>query len=138
MQTEELLNEHMLAEATLTAHLVDIVLKAGYSTSQINAILRNIVDKSVISEFWITDESGEVRYTNVPDIPFSFTSDLSGNEQARDFVPLLSGSTDRVVQSVMARSIDGQSFKYVAVGGVDRARIVQIGIAEKELHSTDD
>lgn len=133
MNTEALLNDHMLAEATLTAHLLDVALKAGYSTDQINELLCEIANKTAISEIWISDESGRVVYTNKPDIDFSFGTDPSENDQSAEFAQLLTQDATAVVQPFMNRTLDAQSFKYVAVRGVDQARVVQIGIAANDV-----
>lgn len=130
MNTDSTLNDHMLAEATLTAHLLDVALKAGYSTEQINDLLREIANKTAIEEFWISDETGEVVYTNIPDIDFSFSTDPSESSQAAAFAQILTEEATTVVQPFMNRTLDAQSFKYVAVRGVDRVRVVQVGISE--------
>ena len=33
----------------------------------------------------------------------------------------------------MERELDGKSYKYVGVSGIDKSRIVQIGISESEM-----
>ena len=129
MKSDDILNDHMIAEATLTAHLLDVALKAGYSSDQINDLLCDIANKTAISEFWISDETGQVVYTNTPDIEFSFGTDPSENEQAAAFAQLLTEDASVVVQPFMNRTYDQQSFKYVAVRGVDQARVVQVGIS---------
>ena len=133
MNTEAILNDHMLAEATLTAHLVDVALKAGYSTDEVNDLLREIATKTAISEFWISDATGQVVYTNVPDIEFSFGTDPSKNDQSAAFAQLLTQEASAVVQPFMDRTLDSQSFKYVAVRGVDQARVVQVGISASDV-----
>ena len=136
MNTENTLNDHMLAEATLTAHLLDVALKAGYSTDKINDLLREISNKTTISEFWISDETGQVVYTNVPDIDFSFGTDPSKNDQSAAFAQLLTQEATAVVQPFMNRTFDSQAFKYVAVRGIDQSRIVQVGIAANDTKSS--
>jgi hypothetical protein len=55
---EDIVAQHMVGEALLAAHLVAIAEKAGMRVDEINAILKDVADKSAIDEFWITDESG--------------------------------------------------------------------------------
>src|SRR5918994_1620771 len=55
---EDIVAQHMVGEALLAAHLVAIAEKAGMSPDEINAILKDIADKSAIDEFWITDDTG--------------------------------------------------------------------------------
>ena len=129
MNTEAILNDHMLAEATLTAHLVDVALKADYNKDQINDLLCEIANKTSISEFWISDETGKVVFTNVPDIEFSFGTEPSKIDQSASFAQLLTQDATAVVQPFMNRTLDAQSFKYVAVCGVDQARVVQVGVS---------
>jgi hypothetical protein len=45
------------------------------------------------------------------------------------FWPLLSGDKKIVVQESRKREIDDRVFKYVGVAGVDKPRIVQVGVA---------
>jgi hypothetical protein len=46
---------------------------------------------------------------------------------------LLIGSKDIVIQGARKREIDDQIFKYVGVAGIDKARIVQVGVAAANL-----
>lgn len=136
MNNETNLNNHMLAEARLMAHLLDVALKAGYRTDEINRLIGKVVSATVISEIWISNENGEVVYSSEQDVKFSFGRDPEANDQAAKFAQLLAEGADSIVQPFMNRSIDGQTFKYVAVRGVDRARIVQVGISEADYLAT--
>jgi hypothetical protein len=49
------------------------------------------------------------------------------------FWPLINGSKSIVIQGARKREIDDQIFKYVGVGGVDKARIVQVGVGAGNL-----
>ena len=62
---------------------------------------------------------------------FQFPTDVNAKSQAAPFAALLSGAKKVVVQGFQARELDGKSFKYVGVAGVDKARIVQVGVAGK-------
>lgn len=119
---------HMVAQAMLTAHFIDAALKAGMSTDDINAVLAKVADQTVISEFWISDEAGRIVFTNMPDTGFVFPTDPEAGTQAAPFAALLSGDETVVVQGVLPRELDAAPFKYVGVAGVDRARIVQVGV----------
>ena len=103
------------------------------SRDEINAILTQIAEQSVISEFWVSDERGNIEFTNFPDIDFKFPTDSSGTSQATPFAVLLDGSETVVVQEWMERELDGKSYKYVGVSGTDKSRIVQIGVSELEM-----
>ena len=127
--SDDLLSDHMTAEAMLTAHFVAAAVKAGMSTEEINGALASVADGSVISEFWITDENGTVVYTNVPGVEFAFPTDPDGESQAVPFAALLTGDRAVVDQDFMPRELDGMVFKYVGAAGVDQARIVQVGVA---------
>ena len=126
-------SKHMVAEATLTAHFVDAALKAGMDREAINAVLSRIADETVISEFWVSDENGEIAFTNVPGADFAFPTDPSADSQAAPFAALLTGGQTVVVQSAAPRILDGANFKYVGVAGVDQTRIVQVGLSAAEL-----
>lgn len=124
-----LLSDHMAAEAMLTAHFVAAAVKAGMSTEEINGALASVADASAISEFWVSDETGRVVYTNVPDAEFAFPTDPDDESQAAPFAALLTGGQAVVDQDFMPRELDGMVFKYVGAAGVDQARIVQVGVA---------
>ena len=126
-------SRHMVAQAMLTAHFIDAALKAGMSTDDINAVLAKVADETVISEFWISDESGRIAFTNIPGTEFVFPTDPEAGTQAAPFATLLSGTETVVVQGALPRALDAAPFKYVGVAGVDQARIVQVGLSGAEM-----
>ena len=130
---DDAVSKHMVAEATLAAHFVDAAVKAGMDRDAINAVLKRIADETVISEFWVSDENGEIAFTNVGGVNFAFPTDPSADSQAAPFAALLTGDQTVVVQSAAPRILDGANFKYVGVAGVDQTRIVQVGLSAAEL-----
>lgn len=129
---EDIVAQHMVGEALLAANLVAAAEKAGMIPVQINAILKNVTEKSAIDEFWITDSSGRAYLTNTG-VDFTFSPDPAKQPQASVFWPLLEGKENIVVQRARKREIDDQVFKYVGVAGIDKPRIVQVGVAAKHL-----
>ena len=129
---EDTIARHMVAEALLAAQLVALAEKTGMPPSEINATLKIIAEKSAIQEFWITDSVGHAYLTNTG-IDFTFMPDPTKQPQASAFWPLLTGSKAVVVQAARRREIDDQVFKYVGVGGVDKPRIVQVGVSAANL-----
>ncbi len=129
---EDLVARHMVAEALLAAHLVAVAERAGMSPGEINAILKDIVAKSAIDEFWITDETGRAYLTN-EDVAFTFANDPEQQPQASAFWPLIEGTKEVVIQDARKREIDDRVFKYVGVAGVDKPRIVQVGVSTEHL-----
>ena len=119
---------HLVAEATLTAHYIAAALEAGKSPAEINATLEQIANGTVISEFWVSDANGDVEFSSVPDAEFSFGTDPDADRQAAEFVKLLLGTEKVVVQQAQPRDLDGAVFQYVGVAGVDGPRIVQVGL----------
>lgn len=134
-KTLDAISEHMVAQATLAAHFIDAALKAGMDADQINAVLADIADSSVISEFWISDENGRIAFTNIPGTGFAFPTDPHAGTQAAPFAVLLQGTVSSVVQDAQPRELDAAVFKYVGVAGVDQPRIVQVGVSAAELES---
>ena len=122
----------MIAEATLTAHFIAAALKSGMTQDEINAVLIQMARDTVISEFWVSDENGFIEFTSRPDIEFRYPTDSNAGTQAAPFVDILLGNETVVVQEFLPREYDEAVFKYVAVVGVDQARIVQVGIAEPQ------
>ncbi len=129
---EEIVAQHMVGEALLAAHLVAIAERAGMSSDEINAILKDVADKSAIAEFWITDPSGHAYLTNTG-VDFVFEADPAKQPQASAFWPLIKGEKDIVIQEARKREIDDRVFMYVGVAGVDKSRIVQVGVDAKNL-----
>jgi hypothetical protein len=133
---EDILARHMVGEALLAAHLVAIAERAGMSPEAINAILKDVAERSAIDEFWITDEQGRAYLTN-QDFEFAFDPDPARQPQASAFWPLLEGTEKVVIQDAQKREVDDRVFKYVGVAGVDQPRIVQVGVSEDNLPRED-
>jgi hypothetical protein len=131
---EDLIARHMVGEALLAAHLVALAEKTGMKTADIDAILRSIAEKSAIQEFWITDSSGHAYLTNTG-VDFTFSPDPVKQPQASAFWPLISGGKKIVIQEARKREIDDRIFKYVGVAGVDKPRIIQVGVAADNLRN---
>ena len=120
---------HMVAQAKLTAHYIAAALEAGKSADEINATLMSIADTSIITEFWVSDETGRVVFTIDPGLDFAFPTDPNAGTQVAPFADLLPGNKQVVTQDMQPREADGRLFQYVGVAGVDQPRIVQVGIA---------
>ncbi|MGB9411207.1 MAG: hypothetical protein WCB26_08300 [Pseudolabrys sp.] len=129
---EDTVGRHMVGEALLAAHFVALAEKAGMTRDAINAILKSVAERSAIQEFWITDPAGHAYLTNTG-VDFTFSPNEAKDPQASAFWRLLNGGKDVVIQGARKREIDDQIFKYVAVAGVDKSRIVQVGIAAANL-----
>ena len=74
--TDESVSKHMVAEAMLTSHFIDAALRAGMSQDEINAVLTKIAEQSIISEFWVSDEGGNIEFTNFPDVELQISNRL--------------------------------------------------------------
>jgi adenylate cyclase len=122
---EEMLGAQMVAEATITAQFIAAAEKAGFS--KINRRLHHVADTTAIDEFWITDEKGHAYLRNI-DVDFTFSPSALEQPRAYVFRSLLTGKCDFVIQTERVREIDQQLFKYAGVGGVDKPRIVEVGI----------
>src|SRR3954462_192850 len=129
---EEIIARHMVGEALLVAHFVALAEKSGQKPAEINATLTSIADKSAAQEFWITDSAGHAYLTNTG-VDFTFSPDPAKQPQASAFWPLITGAKDIVIQAARKREIDDQLFNDVGVAGVDKPRIVQVGVAAKHL-----
>ena len=127
-QVEDVIGEQMVVEARIAAHLVAVAEgQAGMSPEEINAILQDITDHTVLDEFWITDETAHAYLRNELDIDFTFSPDPDEQPQAHVFYPLLSQEDGIVIQEARQREVDPKVFKYVGVSGIDKPRIVQVG-----------
>lgn len=127
-RTDTLIGQQMIAQAVLASHLVDVAEnRAKMKPDEITAILEQIADRTVIDEFWITDDQGRAYLRNRKDIDFTFGAEGSVGGQSDAFLPLLKSRNGQAVQPAMARDYDGLVFKYAGVSGVDHPRIVQVG-----------
>ena len=126
---DDALSRHMVTTANLMAQYLAAAFKAGMKKKDINAVLKKVAANSAISEFWISDDKGRIEFTNIPGTSFKFPTDVNAKSQAAPFAALLSGAKKVVVQSFQPRELDGKLFKYVGVAGVDKPRIVQVGVA---------
>ncbi len=122
----------MAGQAMLAAHFVAAAEKGGMTASQMNAVLKDVAANSAIEEFWITDDKGHAYLTNTG-VDFTFSRDPAKQPQASAFWALIDGSKKIVIQEPRRREIDDKVFKYVGVAGVDKPRIVQVGVSEKHL-----
>lgn len=62
---DDTVSRPMVAVAMLTAQFVDAALKAGMDRGAINAVLKRIAGETVITEFWVSDENGEIAFINI-------------------------------------------------------------------------
>jgi hypothetical protein len=131
-ECDDLIARHMIGQAMLAAQFVAVAEKAGMTPAQINSVLNTVTGSSAIEEFWITDSAGHAYLTNTG-IDFTFSPDPGKQPQASAFWALLDGRDKIVVQETRKRELDDRVFKYVGVAGVDKPRIVQVGISEKNL-----
>jgi hypothetical protein len=131
-ECDDLIARHMIGQAMLAAQLVAVAEKAGMTPAQINSVLNTVTGSSAIEEFWVTDSAGHAYLTNTG-IDFTFSPDPGKQPQASAFWALLDGRDKVVVQETQKREIDDRVFKYVGVAGVDKPRIVQVGVSEKNL-----
>jgi hypothetical protein len=131
-ECDEVIGRHMAGQAMLAAQFVASAEKGGMTADQINAVLKNIAGNSAIEEFWITNGSGHAYLTNTG-VDFTFSRDPAKQPQASAFWALIDGSKKIVIQQARKREIDDKVFKYVGVAGVDKPRIVQVGVSEKHL-----
>ena len=77
------LNDQMVAQARIAAHLVAAAEQAGYRPPEIIALLDEIVAGTVLDEIWITDETAFAYLTSVRDqtgrrVRFTFDPDPNG------------------------------------------------------------
>jgi methyl-accepting chemotaxis protein len=134
---EEEIADQMKVEATLAAHLVALGEEAGVSTERIQQALTETANRFGL-EILATDEDG-LAYLTTADIGnFRFTNDPQAQPQAHVFYRLIAGEAAAVAQEARKREIDDRVFKYVGVGGIDKPRIVQVGIEAFFLERLDE
>ncbi|MGL5096060.1 MAG: HAMP domain-containing protein, partial [Planctomycetia bacterium] len=80
----------------------------------------------------MTDETGRAYLHSRPGVEFTFSPDPAKQPQAHEFTALLRNAKV-VVQTARKREIDDKVMKYVGVRGVDKPRIVQVGVETAPL-----
>ena len=136
-EVENEIGLQMRAQASLVAHLVAIADKAGVAQSDVLEALRAVKSDTGI-DFLATDSEGRIRlHTDDSVGDFVFSPDPAVQPQAHIFHKLLGGDVPVVVQEARKREVDSRVFKYVGVGGVDRPRIVQVGMEATFLDRLD-
>lgn len=130
---EESLERDMTSTARLMAEYVALAERAGVSRRDLQQVLDSLAANLGIAEIWITDSTGKVVISVPKDTPFTFSPEPDKQPQASEFWPLLTGQAQVVAQLTQRRDLDGAFFKYVGVTGVDRPRIVQLGIKREQV-----
>lgn len=134
-QYEDTIARHMVGEAMLAAQFVAAAERNGMTANSINAALKDIAANSAIEEIAITDSTGRVYLCNKDvDIDFTFNRDPAKQPQASAFWPLIDGSKKIVIQDARKRETDDEVFKYVGVAGIDKPRIVQVGVSAANFY----
>ena len=87
------------------------------TAEDVNAVLMQIADDTIISEFRASDENGVIEFTNIRGLEFRFPTNLDAGTQAAPFADLLLGNKTVVVQGAQPREADEALFQYVAVAG---------------------
>ena len=122
-KANELSSEMSKHDYIITAEKVDIPLKKmrkvirmmGFKTSETDAIMTSVKNDLVGKEMHKGDDFKKL-------IENAFTKAILGA------VEEIKGVKNVVIQSAQKREIDDQIFKYVGVAGIDKPRIVQVGI----------
>lgn len=138
-QVEEEMGRQMKTQASLVSLLVAIADNAEVPTASLTRQLKAIAEADGI-EILATDSAGRAviyTYNNDTDAMFVFSPDPNEQPQAHHFYKLLDGKTESVIQEAQKRETDDKIFKYVGVGGVDKPRIVQIGMEASFLERLD-
>lgn len=130
---EAILERDMVATAHLMAEYVALVERVQMPRAVVQQTLQNIAASLGVAEIWISDSSGKVVYSIPKDVPFTFSPDPVLQPQASEFWPLISGKAKVVTQRTRRRDLDDAPFKYVGVAGVDRPRIVQLGVERNQV-----
>lgn len=125
-KAEEIMEKEMLGQSVMASYIIQ--QGATYND------LKEIAERAGIDEIWSTDDKGNTGVTSVaPSIDFNFGSDPNG--QAAEYMQLLDGRAQQIVQKAQIRDIDNEFYKFVGVGGWDAAnpQIVQVARNGQQL-----
>lgn len=119
---DNLLNQHMTAEAKLVALLIERRPDITLDEMEIFA------EKVQIAEIWIADENATVELTNIKGGK-GFVYQNEG--QTAPFLRILADPDLIVVPPPALRALDNKVFKYAGVGRRDKPGFLQVGIPSK-------
>ena len=126
---EDIIAQDLVTSAQIVAQFVAVAERYRMSKEAITERLRAMTGSSNLAEIWVTDSLGKAYLHTVSGEDFQFSADAKRQPQASQFWPLLDPHGPKaVIQDLMPREVDGRIFKYVGVAGVDRPRIVQVGM----------
>lgn len=117
--SEEILEKEMIAESVLLSYA------AGKGAT--HEELKQIAERGGMDELWTTDSEGNTSITSIaPEIDFNFGSDPDG--QAYEYMKLLTGEEDVIVQPAQIRTVDDLFYKFAGVGSWDpeSPQIIQV------------
>lgn len=126
---EEMITRDLTSSAQILSHFVAVTEHCRISPAAVNQRLHSLVNHYNLSEISITDSKGKIYLHSTPGAGLPFLNDPVRQPQHSAFWPLLqSRQPTTLVQDLRPRDLDGHPFKYVAVSGLDRPRIVQVGL----------
>jgi len=126
---EEEVGRHMLAEARLLAAYAAAAETARLPADAVVGQLREITKDTVVDQLLVTGTDGVGTIdTDQPRQPFAFLPDPAKQPEAHVFHRLLTGESPSVVRKSQPRDQDGKVYKYAGVGGLDKPRIVEVGM----------
>ena len=126
---EDIIAKDLVTSAQIVAQFVAVAERYRMTPAAMTEHLRAMTGSSNLAEIWVTDSLGKAYLHTVPGVDFEFSADPKRQPQASQFWPLLDPQGPKaIIQDLMPREVDGRIFKYVGVAGVDRPRIVQVGM----------
>ena len=126
---EDIIAKDLVTSAQIVAQFVAVAERYRMTPAAMTEHLRAMTGSSNLAEIWVTDSRGKAYLHTVPGVDFEFSADPKRQPQASQFWPLLDPQGPKaIIQDLMPREVDGRIFKYVGVAGVDRPRIVQVGM----------
>lgn len=90
---------------------------------------QQIADSFGVSEVYVTDENGVLRWGNVPSV---YGFDFNSTDQARPFAELIGDTTKELIQEPQENSV-GDMVQYTGVSRRDGRGVVQVGVQASML-----
>ena len=122
----DLVDEAVLAQANMVAHLIQIATKRGGPATEVNRTLQQVAAREDIAEIWVTDRRGHPRFWSLPEIDVTAAIN-SGFTQSPMFQAIREGGKYTVVTDLLRLDHAGRVIYYVGVAMPDRSGMVLIG-----------
>lgn len=124
------LKENLKEDYLTRTYAFAYIIEHNPSILQSQSELEKVRDLLQVDELHVIDENGTLFAGTVPKY---FGMDFATTKQTAEFMDILKGKKDKLVQEIQPNGAEAKIFQYIGVKRQDKKGIVQIGIAPTRL-----